>query len=421
MSALTKLTLLAVVFVDLLGQGLVLPIISILLVDPSAGFLPASTSAAERELSYGLVVGCFFLFWFLGVAYVARLSDVIGRKNAMQLCLLGALAGYALTIVALATQSLWLLILGRAITGFTAGNQPIAQAAMIDLSRNDDERTRNMGYIVAGVAAGLVAGPIIGGLLSDPAILGGWASFALPFYAALAIVAITMVMVAVFFHDARGERQRFVFRPFEFATLLIEVFRRPLVLRVSAVFACLMVATNSTFIFMDNYLAGRFAIGLFGSSLAMLVVGGALALSSTLLVGPAVQRFGKLPVVASGLAMLCLGALAFVTVDAPVLAYVAVFVAFLFFGLAYPVMLGLFSACVGPDEQGWVMGISAAQFTLVSGIISFVGGDLMGIDLRLPFFVASGAALLGLLAMATLWRSAAFRQAVLASSAGTAP
>ena len=47
------------------------------------------------------------------------------------ICLAGALVEYVITIVALSMDSLWLLIMGRAITGFTAGNQPIAQAAMI--------------------------------------------------------------------------------------------------------------------------------------------------------------------------------------------------------------------------------------------------------------------------------------------------
>jgi MFS family permease len=57
------------------------------------------------------------------------------------------------------------LIVGRGITGFTAGNQPIAQTAMIDVSVDDTDRARNMGYIVTGISFGLVGGPIIGGFL----------------------------------------------------------------------------------------------------------------------------------------------------------------------------------------------------------------------------------------------------------------
>jgi hypothetical protein len=56
------------------------------------------------------------------------------------------------------------------------------------------------------------------------------------------------------------------------------------------------------------------------------------------------------------------------------------------------------------------MGITTAQFTLAAGIVSLVGGDLMGIDVRFPFFVTIGAALLALLMMVLTWRTAAIRQ-----------
>ena len=412
MSPLVRFTLIAVVFVDLLGQGLVVPIISTMLVDPKAGFLPAETTAADREFYFGLVLGSFFLFWFLGVAYVSRLSDVIGRKRAMLICLLGCFVGYVLTIVAIAADSLWLLIVGRAITGFTAGNQPIAQAAMVDLSRSDEERTRNMGYIVAGISAGLVFGPIISGLLADPDILGSSASIALPFYAALVLVVAAIALLLVFYRDTRTERTPFVFKPFEMFTLIGAVFRQPLALRVSAVYACFIVTTNAFYIFIDNYLDARFGIGLLGASAAMLVLGVALALSSTLLVGPVTKRFGKGSVVATALIAMGLCALLFVATDVPAVSYAAIFVAFLFFGVTYPILLGLFSASVGPDRQGWIMGVATAEFTLLIGILSMLGGDLMGLDIRLPFFIAAGSAILGLAAQAVVWRQAAFRKAV---------
>ena len=164
MSTAAKITLLFVVFVDLIGQGLVFPVLNGLIMEPDAGFLPRDTSevrapprlrSGDRDRS--------FLAWFLGVVYVAKLSDAIGRKNALLICLSGALAGYVCHHPGdLFLNSLWLLILGRAITGFTAGNQPIAQAAMVDGSANEADRDRNMGYIVTGVSFGLVGGRAAG-------------------------------------------------------------------------------------------------------------------------------------------------------------------------------------------------------------------------------------------------------------------
>lgn len=161
-----RLSLMVVVFVDIMGQGLILPIINTLLIDPSSKFLDASTAHGTREMLYGLLIGVFYIFWFFGAAYISKLSDYIGRKKGIEICLLGALAGYVLTVIAIEASNFYLLLLGRAISGFTAGNQPITQAALIDINRTDEERTRNMGRIVAASALGLVAGPLIAGLLS---------------------------------------------------------------------------------------------------------------------------------------------------------------------------------------------------------------------------------------------------------------
>ena len=72
MTKIAKITLLFVVFVDLIGQGLVFPIINSLIMETKSGFLPENTPEGRRHFYYGLVIGCFFLSWFLGVVYVSK-------------------------------------------------------------------------------------------------------------------------------------------------------------------------------------------------------------------------------------------------------------------------------------------------------------------------------------------------------------
>ncbi|MCL6285765.1 MFS transporter, partial [Ruegeria sp. 2012CJ41-6] len=206
-----RLSLMLVVFVDVMGQGLILPIISTLLISPDSTFLAADTGHNTRNLMYGALLSTFYIFWFFGAAYISKLSDYIGRKNGIVICLIGALAGYILTVVAVEMSNYYLLLLGRAISGFTAGNQPIAQAALVDVSRDDDERTRNMGRVVAAAALGLVAGPLIAGLLSDTRILGPYATLQLPFIVAAGLIAITLILILMFFHDTRTERHKIDF------------------------------------------------------------------------------------------------------------------------------------------------------------------------------------------------------------------
>ena len=410
MTAMAKITLLFVVFVDLIGQGLVFPILNTLIMDPSTGFLPADTSTGMRHFNYGLVIGIFFLSWFLGVVYVAKVSDAIGRKNALLICLGGALSGYALTLIALYVDSLWLLILGRAITGFTAGNQPIAQAAMIDGSKDAADRDRNMGFIVTGVSFGLVGGPIIGGLLSDPVLLGSWASLKLPFYASFVLVLIGIGLVVVFFHDIRTEREPFVFRPRDITDSLWRVTKHPIVMQIMPVYSLFMIANVTFYVFVDNYLTSAFGYGVLGGSIAMLVIGVALATSSTFLVKPAQARFGKRQIVGASLATMAICGLAFVLVPVAYLTFVPVFFFYFLFGVSYPTMLGIFSSSVSEADQGWVMGVTTAVFCLAGGIMSLAGGELMSFDIRSPYYIVVVTAALGLLLLITTWGAPAMRK-----------
>ncbi|MGI9387391.1 MAG: MFS transporter [Methyloligellaceae bacterium] len=410
MSAMAKITLMFVVFVDLIGQGLVFPIINTLIMDPSSGFLSESTTIGVRHFDFGLVIGIFFLAWFLGVVYVAKVSDSIGRKNALLICLGGALTGYAITLVSLYVNSLWLLILGRAITGFTAGNQPIAQAAMIDSSTDDADRDRNMGFIVTGISFGLVGGPIIGGILSDPDLLGGAASLKLPFYAAFALVLIAIALVIVFFHDVRTERSPFVFRPRDITDSLWRVTQHPIVMRIMPVYALFMISNVTFYIFVDNYLTSAFGYGVLGGSVAMLVIGVALATSSTFLVKPAQARFGKRQIIAVSLATMVICSLAFALLPVAFLTYIPIFFFYFLFGVSYPTLLGIFSSSVSEADQGWVMGVTTAVFCLAGGIMSLAGGGLMDLDIRSPYYIATGAAALGLLLMAMTWGAPAMRK-----------
>ena len=403
MSTAAKITLLFVVFVDLIGQGLVFPLINSLVMEPSSDLLPRLTPDSIRHIDFGLVIGIFFLAWFLGVVYVAKLSDSIGRKNTLLICLAGALAGYVLTIAALYLNSLWLLILGRAVTGFTAGNQPVAQAAMIDASVDDADRDRNMGYLLIGVSFGLVAGPVIGGVLTDKQLLGGSASLVLPFYGALVLVIVAIGMVLAFFKDVRSARAPFVFRPADIVESLWRVTQHPLVLKLMPAYACFMVANVTFYIFVDNYLTSAFGYGTIGGSVAMLVIGVAVAVSGRFLVDPAQRRFDKQWIVGISLAVMMISALVYIASPVAALCYIPVFTFFLLFGISYPTLLGIFSSSVGKADQGWVMGVTVAVFTLAGGIMSLVGGGLMDIDIRLPFYIVIGAALLGLVFVALTW------------------
>ena len=407
---LSKFALLFVVFVDLTGQGVIFPIINALIMEPGADFLPPGTSPGARHFDYGLVIGVFYLSWFLGAVYVSKLSDSIGRKNGMLLCLAGAMIGYVLTILAIAVGSLWLMLLGRAVTGFTAGNQPIAQAAMADLSLDDADKTRNLGYCVSALSVGLVAGPLIAGVLSDQDLLGAVASLSLPFYFAMALVLVAIVLIQFFFEDRLAVRAPLRVKPTEVFLLLWQIKGDPTVLRLSAAFFFFMFVWNTCYVFIDNYLTSRFAIGTFGASMATLLAGVALVVSSAFLVSYTSQRWTKQSIVLGCALVMAVMCLLYVLTSFPVISYLTILPIAAAFAIGYATLLSLFSASVGEDRQGWVMGITTALWTLGAGLTSLVGGDVMGLDIRLPFYMAAASAALTMVLIFTLWQAPGVRE-----------
>ena len=121
--------------------------------------------------------------------------------------------------------------------------------------------------------------------------------------------------------------------------------------------------------------------------------------------------------IAGGTAVYLLMIVLFIGAPSSILSFVAIALFAGSFGLAYPTFLGAFSASVGEDEQGWVMGVTTALFTLGAGITSLIGGELMGIDPALPFYVAIGSALLSLLLSGALWRGPDVRRVVVNKAA----
>jgi predicted MFS family arabinose efflux permease len=401
-----RLSLMLVVFVDVMGQGLILPIINTLLIDPSSGFLPAGMTADTREVLYGLLLGVFYIFWFFGAAYISKVSDYIGRKKGMLICLVGALGGYVLTVIAIEVSNYYLLLLSRAISGFTAGNQPIAQAALVDISKTDKERTENMGKVVAASALGLVSGPLIAGLLSDKAVVGRYATLELPFTFAAVLVFLTLSLVLIFFHDIRLERRKIDFSLSEVFINLWRIRKRPTIMKISAVFFFAELGLNTFFIYLDDYMTVRFHFGTMRNSILMTVFGLTMAFSSGVLVGPLSARFRKIPTVTYTVAVMAISLTLFMFNPNSMFSYIFVVPVVVPFAICYPTMLALFSESAGEDEQGWVMGVTIALFTLGCGMISLAGGAMMAISPRLPFMAGIASFLAALIFIAMWWPQA---------------
>lgn len=186
------------VMIDLLGFGILIPVIPKLFTDVSSVHYMFSPEAgtATGYILLGIIVSIFPLMQFFATPVLGQMSDRWGRRPVLILSLIGTAIGYVLFAYGINAKIIWLLFFARIIDGITGGNISVAQAAVADVSAPKD-RAANFGLIGAAFGIGFIIGPFIGGKLSDPNFVS-WFTPATPFWTA-AILSTINVLSAYFF------------------------------------------------------------------------------------------------------------------------------------------------------------------------------------------------------------------------------
>lgn len=183
------------IFIDLIGFGVLIPVIPQLLANPASSFylLPASVSAEKGYILLGLLLAMYPIGQFFATPILGELSDYYGRKKVLAFSLFGTAVSYVLFAIGILTKNIPLLFLSRALDGLTGGNIAVAQAAIADVSTKED-RAKNFGLMGAAFGLGFICGPFIGGLLSDPKIYSSFDA-ATPFFFAAVLAFCNMMLV----------------------------------------------------------------------------------------------------------------------------------------------------------------------------------------------------------------------------------
>ena len=178
----TIVTIFFTIFIDLLGFGILIPILPQLFANPHSEFflLPLGMDIKTGYLLLGLLVAVYPIGQFLATPILGQLSDRYGRKKILAISLLGTSISYFIFAVGIITKNIPLLFFARFFDGLTGGNVSVAQAVIADISEPKN-RARNFGMIGAAFGLGFIFGPYIGGRLSDPATVS-WFTAATPFY-----------------------------------------------------------------------------------------------------------------------------------------------------------------------------------------------------------------------------------------------
>lgn len=141
------------VFIDLLGFGILIPILPVF----------AVKILHVDETAIGIVIALYSLTQFFFNPIFGKLSDKYGRRPIIVFSLLLNALGYILFAF---TDTYWMLVLSRIIAGIGGSSIGVAQAFIADVTTRE-ERSKGMGLIGAAFGLGFVFGPMIGGILSE--------------------------------------------------------------------------------------------------------------------------------------------------------------------------------------------------------------------------------------------------------------
>ncbi len=289
-------TVFAIVFVDLLGFGILIPIIPLY-----------AEAFGANELVVGLLLASYSITQFVFAPILGRLSDERGRRPILLLSLFGSVLAWTLFGIA---ESLAVLFLARLFAGAMGGNIATAQAYIADVTPPED-RAKGLGLIGAAFGLGFVFGPALGGLVSSDAALSLARGvlpnvvpvnrFSLPSFLAAGICAFDLVVAFFVLPETRtetsaGAQQSRIAR-------LLESLSDPALSGLVVSFFLLSLAFSGMESMFVLFTEQKYGFGTTMNGYVLAYVGVVLAIVQGGLIGRVTDRFGERTVALTGVSL----------------------------------------------------------------------------------------------------------------------
>jgi DHA1 family tetracycline resistance protein-like MFS transporter len=384
------LTLFLTVFLDLLGFGILIPILPVLLTEPSSPhyLLSANFPVDRTFLLYGALLAVYAMGTFFAAPIIGQLSDRFGRKRLLAFSLFGTGIGHFLFAFGIATKNIPLLFLARTFDGMTGGNIVVAQAAIADIT-TPENRSKNFGLIGAAFGLGFILGPFIGGKLSDPTLVS-WFSPKLPFIFAGVLSFINTLFVLFFLAETHPSLSK---KKIEWSkslsnimhALSLEHLRRLFVTSFLFQFGFTFYTTFSAVFLLHRF---GFTESQMGDYFAF--VGIWIALTQAVGTRMLSRRFSEVQIVSRSLFVVSIGLVAMLLTHTVILLYAIVPFFSFAIGLTQANLTALVSRRALPEEQGKVLGLNSSMTSLAMLIPPLLSGAVATIFVSwAPLLVSS--------------------------------
>jgi DHA1 family tetracycline resistance protein-like MFS transporter len=365
----TLLILISIVFLDMLGIGILIPVIPALFTDPNGTFFILSDKQIPNALFLlGLMSSLYPLMQFFAAPILGDLSDKFGRKPVLAISMFGTAVGYFIFIIGLITRSLPLLFISRIIDGSTGGNISVAQAAIADISKPED-RGKNFGLIGAAFGVGFILGPSIGGILGN-------INTSYPFILATILSIISAVSILKFLPETHkniksSENKISITSSFK---SILKGFKHPTLSRLF--FVTLFISAGFTFF---GSFFGAFLINIFGATeqqigLYFAFVGVWIILTQAIINRALVKKYSTKTLVQYPIIILAFTLFLFPMAKEMWILYIITPFFSIANGLVQANLSAFISRQAGEENQGEILGINMGMSSFSQAVIPLFAG-----------------------------------------------
>jgi DHA1 family tetracycline resistance protein-like MFS transporter len=351
-------SIILVVFIDLLGFSLILPLLPYY----------AKTFNANQTTT-GILIASYAVMQLIGAPILGRLSDRIGRRPVLLLSVFGTFLGFLLLGFA---NALWMLFASRIIDGLTGGNLTVAQAYISDVT-DAKSRSKGLGMIGAAFGLGFIIGPVTGGLLSQ------W-GYAVPAFAAATISFINLILIYAWLPESLTEEKRAQMtekRPAVTFKALLVAFQRPFTgsLLITRFFFGIAFAIFQTV--FSLYALAKFNLSARDTGFVLTYVGVLSVIVQGFLVGRLTNRFREDILITASVVLMGISLLGWALAPSLLWLYIIMTPTALSGGLLNTLLSSTLTKAVEPQEIGGILGLSAAVESSTRIIAPLLGSVLL--------------------------------------------